>query len=167
MPSSERYRTSVNHGSVSRPRHSDSRYIEVFFILSALRTFHKMPSIILEKAAPANAPPKVIGPATKRATRPTNKLPQPLIDRARITDPVDFDPREHLAFEPPKKIYTMEEIGLGGHGISPNAVSEPFPLFSQEAIRQMRAEVFSDYAMEHCQYASSFNKNMVRGIGPA
>lgn len=126
-----------------------------------------MPSAIIENAVPANVPPKVTGPATKRATRPTNKLPQSLIDGARITDPVDFDSKKHLAFEPPKKIYTMEEIGLEGHGISPHAVSEPFPLFTQEAIRQMRGEVFSDEAMEHCQYASTFTKNMVRGMGPA
>ncbi|KAK2761326.1 hypothetical protein FQN54_001848 [Arachnomyces sp. PD_36] len=124
-----------------------------------------MPSAIIEHV-PAGAPPKVIGPATKRATRPTNKLPQSLIDSARIPDPVTFDHRRHLAFEPPKNIYTMKDIGLEGHGISPHAVSEPFPLFTKEAIRQMRAEVFSDQAMEHCQYSSSFTKNMIRGIGP-
>ncbi|KAK0647609.1 hypothetical protein DIS24_g7587 [Lasiodiplodia hormozganensis] len=126
-----------------------------------------MPSLILENAVPAYTPPKVVGPATKRATRPTNKLPQSLIDGARIEKKQSFDPKKHLVFQPPKKIYSMEEIGLGGHGISPNAASEPFPLFNDEAIDQIRAEVFSDAAMENCQYASTFNKNMIRGMGAA
>lgn len=126
-----------------------------------------MPSLILENAVPAYTPPKVVGPATKRATRPTNKLPQSLIDGARIEKKQSFDPKKHLVFQPPKKIYSMEEIGLGGHGISPNAASEPFPLFNDEAIDQIRAEVFSDSVMENCQYASTFNKNMVRGMGAA
>lgn len=121
-----------------------------------------MPSATLQ--API-APPKVIGPATKRATRPTNKLPQSLVDGARIENKVAFDPAKHLAFQPPSKIYSMEEIGLEGHGISPNAVSEPFSLFTEEAIRQMRAEIFSEEVLDKCQYASTFNKNMIRGMG--
>ncbi|RYP74884.1 hypothetical protein DL769_003920 [Monosporascus sp. CRB-8-3] len=113
------------------------------------------------------APPKVIGPETKRATRPTNPLPQWLIDEARAVEREPFDPEKHLAFKPPKKIYTMKEIGLEGDGISPNAVSEPFPLFTEEAVKQMRAETFSEEAVRDCQYASTFNKNMVRGMGHA
>ncbi|KAL0263045.1 hypothetical protein SLS55_002020 [Diplodia seriata] len=126
-----------------------------------------MPSAIYGNAPiPAPAPPKVTGPATKRATRPTNKLPKSLIDGARVEKRESFNPSKHLVFQAPEKIYTMKEIGLEGNGISPNAVSEPFPLFSDEAIRQMRAEIFSDASMEQCQYASTFNKNMVRGMGP-
>lgn len=126
-----------------------------------------MPSFIVENATQTSAPPKVTGPSTKRATRPTDKLPPSLIDGARVMEKEDFDPEKHLAFQPPKKIYTMQEIGIEGHGISPNAISEPFPLFTEEAIRQMRAEVFSDEALEHCQYSSTFIKHMVRGMGPS
>ena len=61
----------------------------------------------------------------------------------------------------------MEEIGLGGHGISPVAASEPFPLFTPEAIKQFRAEIFSEPVLEDCQYASTFAKNMIRGMGRA
>ncbi|KAF9886456.1 hypothetical protein FE257_011488 [Aspergillus nanangensis] len=113
------------------------------------------------------SPPKVVGPSTKTATRPTNKIPQWLIDGARIPkhEKECFNANTHLNFQPPNKIYTMKEIGLAGHGISPNAVSEPFPLFSEEAIRQMRAEIFSEDVMENCQYESTFIKNMVRGMG--
>lgn len=116
---------------------------------------------------PSPAPPIVIGPATKKATRPSNKLPQFLIEGTSITKKESFDPKEHLNFELPKKIYTMKEIGLEGHGISPNAVSEPFPLFTEEAIKQMRAEIFSETVLESCQYTSTFNKNMIRSMGPA
>ena len=59
----------------------------------------------------------------------------------------------------------MEDIGLPGHGISPVAASEPFPLFTVDAIRQIRAEIFSDPVLRDCQYSSSFAKNMVRGMG--
>lgn len=122
-----------------------------------------MPSVIDTRPAP----PTVIGPTTKKATRPTNILPQYLIDAAQVPahEKEDFDPKRHLVFQPPKSITTMKEIGLEGHGISPVAASEPFPLFTQEAIRQMRGEIFSEPVMRDCQYASSFAKNMVRGMG--
>ncbi|RAL08073.1 uncharacterized protein BO97DRAFT_228905 [Aspergillus homomorphus CBS 101889] len=112
-------------------------------------------------------PPTVIGPATKKATRPSNALPQSLIQGAKVAKRESFDPAKHLSFQPPKSIYTMEQLGLQGHGISPNAASEPFPLFTQEAIAQMRAEIFDEKVLAECQYSSTFNKNMVRGMGPA
>ncbi|BCS19252.1 uncharacterized protein APUU_12080S [Aspergillus puulaauensis] len=112
-------------------------------------------------------PPVVIGPTTKKATRPSSELPQSLIQAARATKKEDFDPSKHLNFQYPKTIYTMEQIGLQGLGISPHAGSEPFPLFTQEAIAQMRAEIFSEQVLAECQYSSSFNKHMVRGMGPA
>lgn len=121
----------------------------------------KMPSIAYSRPAP----PTVVGPTTKKATRPTIVLPQFLIDRARVIEKEDFDPNKHLVFQPPKGITTMKEIGLEGHGISPIAASEPFPLFSQEAIRQIRGEIFSEPVLRDCQYSSSFAKNMVRGMG--
>ncbi|KAH6886372.1 hypothetical protein B0T10DRAFT_407865 [Thelonectria olida] len=124
-----------------------------------------MPSVTLVQTP--SAPPKVVGPATKKATRPTNKLPQSLIDGAKISQRNSFSPEKHLNFQSPSKIYSMKEIGLEGHGISPNAVTEPFSLFTEDAIKQMRAEIFSEEVLENCQYASTFNKNMVRGMGAA
>lgn len=112
-------------------------------------------------------PPTVIGPSTKKATRPSNKLPQSLIEGAKIAKRDVFDPAKHLGFQPPTSIYTMKQIGLEGHGISPHAATEPFPLFTQEAIAQMRAEIFDENVLAECQYSSTFNKNMVRGMGPA
>lgn len=114
-----------------------------------------------------SAPPTVVGPATRKATRPTNKLPQFLIDDAKLVEKDSFDANKHLSYKPPSKIYTMKEIGLEGQGISPNAVTAPFQLFSETAIKQMRAEIFSQPVLENCQYTSEFVKNTIRGMGSA
>ncbi|KAL2860048.1 hypothetical protein BJX68DRAFT_251870 [Aspergillus pseudodeflectus] len=113
--------------------------------------------------------PTVIGPTTKKATRPTRPLPRSLIENARIADSekVPFTPSVHLAYSPPSKIHKMADFGLEGAGISPNAISEPFPLFTPEAIRQMRGEIFSEAVLEHCRFSSSFCANMIRGMGHA
>jgi hypothetical protein len=111
------------------------------------------------------APPTVVGPKTTKPTRPTKKLPQYLIEEARAIERVSFDPKRHLNIVPPAKITTMKEIGLDGAGISPNAISEPFPIFTEEAIRQMRAELFSESVLANCQYSSTFASNMIRCYG--
>lgn len=61
----------------------------------------------------------------------------------------------------------LHSLGYKHDGISPRAATEPFPLFTEEAIQQMRAEIFSEKVLAECQYSSTFNKNMVRGMGPA
>lgn len=113
------------------------------------------------------APPRVVHSTTQRASRPATKLPQFLVDEAQIADKQSFDPKMHVNFEPPSKIYTMKEIGLEGQGISPNAVTAPFQLFTTEAIRQMRAEIFSEPVLADCRYTSPFVKNTIRGMGSA
>ena len=123
-----------------------------------------MPGLLTDGTYPKA--PVVIGPTTKNATRPTNVLPQYLSDQAKLTVQEEFNAAKHIEFEHPTSRVMMKDIGLEGHGISPVAVSEPFPLFSAEAIDQFRAEIFSDATMTDCQYASDFNKNMVRGMGP-
>lgn len=45
-----------------------------------------------------------------------------------------FNPQKHLNFEFPSKIYTMKEIGFEGRGISPNAVTAPFQLFTEKRL---------------------------------
>lgn len=111
------------------------------------------------------APPTVIGPATKKATRPTNQLPQSLTDGARVQNKKTFDAERHINFQAPSKVYTMKEIGLEGHGVSAITASEPFPLFTEDAIKQMRAEIFCGPVLEDCQFSSTFDKNMIRGMG--
>ncbi|KAL0934473.1 uncharacterized protein CTRU02_211272 [Colletotrichum truncatum] len=111
-------------------------------------------------------PPTVQGPKLKEPMRPTNQLPDFLISEARRVERVAFDPKKHLQIAEPERIYTMQEIGLGGQGISPVAASAPFSIFTPEAVAQMRAEIFSEGVLQSCQYTSDFAKNMIRGYGP-
>lgn len=115
------------------------------------------------------AAPKVhhVGLTTQRATRPTEPIPQFLIDGAKVETKQTFEANKHMNYQPPSKIYTMKEIGLEGQGISPNAATAPFQLFTEEAVRQMRAEIFSPAVLENCQYMSAFVKSTVRGMGSA
>ncbi|KAE8359959.1 hypothetical protein BDV27DRAFT_149132 [Aspergillus caelatus] len=110
--------------------------------------------------------PIVEGPKLKKPTRPSQDLPLNLIDEARRTKRVPFNPKEHLAFEPPQHITMMRNIGLEGHGISPNAVSDPFPLFTKEAMMQMRAELFSEWSLENCRFGSDLTPQLIRGLTP-
>lgn len=126
-----------------------------------------MPSAMPMEPPVRRRAPSVVGPKTTEATRPKNPVPQFLSDEAKQTIREPFDAQTHLQFEPPRSIIKMKDIGLEGHGISPNAVTEPFSLFTHEAIQQMRAEIFSDDVLRDCQFESTFCKNMVRGMGPA
>ncbi|KAM0418927.1 hypothetical protein ACHAPT_012192 [Fusarium lateritium] len=127
-----------------------------------------MPAVTTE--APLTRPPKaphVNGPKLKKAMRPTKELPKSILDEARSTERVPFNPKEHITFTPPQNIVTMKDIGLEGHGISPNAVSDPFPLFSKEAMLQMRAEIFSEPVLDKCRFSSDLTPNLIRGMTPA
>ncbi|CCH41205.1 hypothetical protein BN7_742 [Wickerhamomyces ciferrii] len=81
-----------------------------------------------------------------------------------ITDPstVKFDPAKHILFTDDyytkTKRHTLEELGLKNlhqTPISPIGVSEPFPLFTQEAITIMRYELIQKDLIEHCGRVSS------------
>jgi hypothetical protein len=75
-----------------------------------------------------------------------------------------FDPKKHLAFAPPARIYTMADIGLPPDvGVSPVAVSEPFPLFTREAVMRMREEALAGPVLENCQHSSTLAQSQLRG----
>ncbi|KAL2852867.1 hypothetical protein BJY01DRAFT_259690 [Aspergillus pseudoustus] len=77
---------------------------------------------------------------------------------------VPFEPSKHLNFMPPSKVYSMEELGYPqSRGVSPIGVSEPFPLFSAEAIQQMRKEVLSDEVFSKWKYSSELAQCQLRG----
>lgn len=78
---------------------------------------------------------------------------------------VPFDADKHLAYMPPSKTYSMKELGYSeGAGLSPIGVSEPFPLFSTEAIQQMRAEILSDDVWKQYQFNSDLAQCQLRGF---
>jgi len=78
-----------------------------------------------------------------------------------------FDAHRHLDFEPPKHVHTMEDIGFpSNNGVSPIAVSEPFRLFSEEAVDIMRSEVLDKEVQEHYSYTSDIAPKQLRGYAP-
>lgn len=80
---------------------------------------------------------------------------------------VKFDPKKHLAYAPKPKTIMMRDIGFAEDvGISPVAVSQPFQLFSPEAIQQMRSEIFKKEVMENCSYSSNIAACQLRGYAP-
>ncbi|KAG8525468.1 uncharacterized protein KY384_009112 [Bacidia gigantensis] len=74
-----------------------------------------------------------------------------------------FDPQKHIDFKPPSKCYTMNDIKLRDSPLSGFAVSEPFQLFTPEAVKRMRAEIFSPEVMENFSYASNLAECQLRG----
>ena len=77
----------------------------------------------------------------------------------------DFDPKKHLDFTPPAKTLTMSDLKLPeGTGVSPFAVSDPFQLFTQEAVQRMRFEVFSEEVLKNCKYSSNLAQCQLRGF---
>lgn len=86
----------------------------------------------------------------------------PLLDRL---PNVTFDASKHLNFTSPSHVYTMKDIGLPETtGISPVAVSEAFPLFSERAIQQMRAEVLQKDVWHSHRFSSNLAHCQLRGF---
>ncbi|RAK80693.1 uncharacterized protein BO72DRAFT_370715 [Aspergillus fijiensis CBS 313.89] len=80
------------------------------------------------------------------------------------TGKVAFDPSKHLDHTAPSKVYSMKELGYSdSRGVSPVGVSEPFPLFSAEAIQKMREEVLSDEVFMKHKYSSDLAQCQLRG----
>ena len=58
----------------------------------------------------------------------------------------------------------MKDLGFpDDQGISTVAVSEPFPLFTPAAIKQMRAEILSEKVRQEYQFSSNLSKSQLRG----
>ena len=76
-----------------------------------------------------------------------------------------FDPKKHINFTPPAKSLMMSDLKLPeGTGVSPFAVSDPFQLFTQEAVQRMRAEIFSKEVLDNCKYSSNLAQCQLRGF---
>ncbi|KAF5655553.1 hypothetical protein F25303_487 [Fusarium sp. NRRL 25303] len=115
-----------------------------------------MPSVIYSTptSLPVRKPaPFVIGPTNKAPFRPTNKIPQDVIDTAQAIPIEEFDAKKHVKFEFPKRTYSMKEWGYENQGVSPIAASDPFPLFTEAAVKQVRRELLSEDVLRTCQQA--------------
>jgi hypothetical protein len=98
--------------------------------------------------------------------KPTFQLPpqRPQTPTSYFKSP--FDPTRHLAYHTMPPRHTMSEIGLENTGVSPIAVSEPFELFTPEAVSTMRNEVLSDEVWDNCRFSSSIAACQLRGMAP-
>ncbi|KAJ4387447.1 hypothetical protein N0V93_008039 [Gnomoniopsis smithogilvyi] len=97
-----------------------------------------------------------------KATPPVKK---PIAHEHPVLLEETFDPSRHLRFAPPSKIHSMEELGFDRDiGVSPVAVSEPFPLFSQEAVARFREEVLSDEVRNNFKVSSNLAHCQLRGF---
>ncbi|KAJ9617087.1 hypothetical protein H2200_000808 [Cladophialophora chaetospira] len=89
------------------------------------------------------------------------------LSKASARPRVAFRPDEHLAYREDPKVLTLKDIGLSEDvGISPVAVSEPFPLFTEEATNIMRSEVFTQEVWDNCLWSTDFAGCMLRGTCP-
>ena len=90
-----------------------------------------------------------------------------LIDHSQSVklDDAEFHPEQHLVFEAPSKVHTMKDLGLPEDtGISPVAVSEPFRLFSLEAVQRIRREILDESVVKNCKYSSNLANCQLRGF---
>ena len=77
----------------------------------------------------------------------------------------EFNSKMHIDFKFPSGVHTMTDLKLPEEfGVSPIAVSEPFPLFSEEAVQRMRGEIFRPEVWENCQYSSNLAQCQLRGF---
>lgn len=81
---------------------------------------------------------------------------------------VKFDPAKHLAIEEPAWIKKMSDFGFDNKkdAISEVAVTAPFRIFTEEAIRLMRNDLLSAPVQENCVYSWERAPYTVRGFAP-
>jgi hypothetical protein len=78
-----------------------------------------------------------------------------------------FCPEKHLSYAEAPKTISLSALGLPDDvGISPVGVSDPFPLFTEEAIRIMRSELFTIEVWENCMHSTEFAGCQIRGHCP-
>lgn len=114
-----------------------------------------------------NPSPTILDPSSSLKRKMSSDIA--LLDMAAVAPAkkLSFDPRDHLNFTSSPKLFTMKDLGLPEDtGVSPIAVSEPFQLFTPEAVQQMRAEGLSKQVWENYQYTSNLSQCQLRGYAP-
>ncbi|KAL1595716.1 hypothetical protein SLS60_009405 [Paraconiothyrium brasiliense] len=81
---------------------------------------------------------------------------------ARLRAAPKFNPAWHLVGALPARKMTMQELGFEADvGVSPVAVSDPFQLFTAEAVEFMRDEIFQ--VPDKYKFSSNIAKSQLRG----
>ncbi|KAH8807844.1 hypothetical protein F5884DRAFT_821401 [Xylogone sp. PMI_703] len=73
-----------------------------------------------------------------------------------------------MSFAPPTEFYTLEELSLSSPlSVGPVAITAPFPLFSQEGIRALRADLFRPELLSKHSYREDKTPGIykIRGYG--
>ncbi|CUA70948.1 hypothetical protein RSOLAG22IIIB_09222 [Rhizoctonia solani] len=78
--------------------------------------------------------------------------------------PIQFDPKVHLAYNPPESRVMMADLGKAGEGIAPVGITQPFPLLSEEGVRAIREEIFSPRILDRCTHTTALAPCQIRGM---
>ena len=78
-----------------------------------------------------------------------------------------FDTSKDFAYHKHPKTNTMSDLGYPKHtALSKAAVSNPFKLFTSEAVHLMRQEAFSRVVKEHYTFSNVPGQKHIRGYVP-
>ncbi|KAF2653431.1 hypothetical protein K491DRAFT_633813 [Lophiostoma macrostomum CBS 122681] len=109
-----------------------------------------------EIAIPTPVPTLKVRPIIRDQLKPASRAPRAIFDEA-----------THLNYVSAPKTLSLDDIGLSPpNAISSVAVSEPFSLFSEEAMRIMRSEIFTDEVWENCMHSTEFAGCQLREHAP-
>ena len=113
-------------------------------------------------------PPSFLPPLPSTPKPRDDKVKPATISEAQgQTERVQFDAKKHLQYTHPSKVHTMKDLGYNDDaGVSSVGVSEPFPLFSAEAIKCMREEVLSSDVWKEYRFSSNLAQCQLRGYAP-
>ncbi|KAL2687936.1 hypothetical protein Neosp_005506 [[Neocosmospora] mangrovei] len=89
----------------------------------------------------------------------------PTSSRNKNSRSLSFDASKHLHFEAPSRVWSLQDLGYpDSQGISPIGVTEPFRLFSEEAIGEMRRELFTNKQIWSLhRFSSKYAECQLRG----
>ncbi|KAI1625869.1 hypothetical protein EDD37DRAFT_692877 [Exophiala viscosa] len=80
---------------------------------------------------------------------------------------VHFDPKIHLRFQKPEKTYTLDDLKYNTkQAVGHVAATDPFPLFTREAIVEMRRELLSERTIKNCMTYTRPGSVQIRGAAP-
>ena len=123
------------------------------------------PELLAAKAMAAVAVerlPPLLSQAARSTSRVFSDVAEMMKSPLQLKDDSSFVAKKHLAFSPPSKVYSMNDIKLKDSPLSSFAVSEPFQLFTLEAVERMREEIFKPVVLENYKYSSNLAAAQLR-----
>ena len=106
--------------------------------------------------------PPLLSQAARSTSQVFSDLANMMKSPLQLKNASSFDAKKHLQFIPPSKVYSMNDIKLKNSPLSSFAVSEPFQLFTLEAVERMREEIFKPVVLENYKYSSNLAAAQLR-----